>query len=504
MKRRRKLAVVVVAAAVVFLCHLHGLHQFVLEFPDVIDTPGILENFKGVGNSTHSNNRLVHVTIFGLGHRLCRATSAWHLAKQLKLARIKHQWGTCGETHDSGPKIFPYLFGNDTFSVPLSETLPKSLTLKASSESTEKEILVKNDVYGYSPGQAFKNFFVPLTNRHRLESGPFLDKLASDAEFYKLLSNSYTRNDEVNNFRDKHDFLHHTVLGLHLRAGNGEETHFLESGRGIANETEFVANLMDLLQLFLKQTEVEHSSRFAQRPPLLFLATDTAYLVPTVANVTQSFGVPTIVLPQIRVKAKEGVTFKALQGAGEKCLQGWEAMFSDMLLLSQADVLIAARRSSFTQSLPMSLVFDRAARMGTQGPNFCEVSYSGTTMTCLEDISTWLFRDDDSKMFTYSTEDPASNSISRKNDPESFKNSASQASRPHSVVHKVLVHLPDVESPKEFDHAVAFLSSPERQGHTTHTYGKKRFNPKYRNRKSDELVSTFTFSGKSNVSNILG
>ena len=31
MKRRRKLAVVVVAAAVVFLCHLHGLHQFVLE-----------------------------------------------------------------------------------------------------------------------------------------------------------------------------------------------------------------------------------------------------------------------------------------------------------------------------------------------------------------------------------------------------------------------------------------------------------------------------------------
>ena len=501
MTTRRRLAAVV-AVALLFLFQSYRLQQLLLATTPE-DTTEVLETFKNSGNFTQFN-RLVHVTIFGLGHRLCRATAAYHLAKKLKLPRIKHQWGTCGEDHDSGPKIFTYLFGNDVFPVPIVHESPNSPSVVSVPHSTEKEILVKNDVYGYSPGQAFKNFHVPLPKLYRLPSGPFLSKLASDAEFYKLLSDSYVHKDEVNKFRAEQNFKHHTVLGLHLRAGNGEETHFLESGRGIADETEFVTNLMDLLRFFLQKITATFSSRFSQRPPLLFLATDTAYLVPTITNATRSFGVPTVVLPQIRVKAKEGVTFKALKGAGEKCLQGWEAMFSDMLLLSHSDVLIAARRSSFTQSLPMSIVFDRAEATGIQGPNFCEVSDSGTTMTCLEDLSTWLFRDDESKIFTYSTEDILSNTADVTNESKQTK-SATQFTGPHPVVHKVLVHLPDVEPPKEFDHAFSFLSSSARQiqgGFTTHTYGKKRFNPKYRNRKSDDLVATFTFIDALNASSL--
>jgi hypothetical protein len=41
-------------------------------------------------------------------------------------------------------------------------------------------------------------------------------------------------------FMKKHKFEEHTVVGIHLRAGNGEKEHFEESGRGISNEMEFV------------------------------------------------------------------------------------------------------------------------------------------------------------------------------------------------------------------------------------------------------------------------
>jgi hypothetical protein len=424
-------------------------------------------------------NRLVHVTVFGLGHRLCRASSAWHLSKMLNLTLMKHQWGTCAEDNVSGPRIFSYLFGDDVLAVPPIHT-PAQF-----SPARGKEILVRNDVYGYVPGQNFKNYRLPLNPHHFLPEGPFLSKLASDAAFYSMLRDRFVFKEVVNNFRQEYQFNRHTVLGLHLRAGNGEDAHFSESGRGIANETEFVSNLLNLVHSFVVTVSKNHPLRFSERPPLLFVATDTAYLVPFINKTMLSFGIPTAVLPQIRVDAKEGVTFKALNGAGDKCLEGWQAMVSDMLLLSYSDVLIAARRSSFTQSLPMSLVLDRAATEGIDGPHFCEASLAATTMTCIQDLPTWLFRDDESKMFIYSIED------------EVFAPTTTAMTNASStpVIHKLLVHLPDITPVKEFAHAIEFLSNRDTESSVaTHTYGNKRFNPKYRNRKSKEMVTTFTMS----------
>ena len=58
-----------------------------------------------------------------------------------------------------------------------------------------------------------------------------------------------------------HRFAQHTVIGVHLRAGNGEQAHFVDSGRGIADENKFVSNLVKLVKEFVD---------ISCRPVLLF------------------------------------------------------------------------------------------------------------------------------------------------------------------------------------------------------------------------------------------
>ena len=439
------------------------------------------------------NNRLVHVTIFGIGHRLCRTSAAWHLAKRLNLTSMKFQWGTCGPDHSSGPRIFSYLFGAEELVVPSS---PITIGIGAASsiisnppdhdgrgQQQGKEILLRNDVYGYVPGQNLKDFQRFIPPLYQSPEGPFLQKLDSDVQLYQMLADRYQFQDDVKDFMEQHKFKEHTVVGLHLRAGNGEETHFEESGRYIANETEFVSNLCDLLHTLLDKVTVTYPKSL---PPLIFLATDTPSLIPMIVKTTLAFGVPTVVLPQIRVPGhQKGVTFKALQGAGdEKCLQGWQAMISDMLLLSQSTILIAARHSSFTQSMPLSLVLGRKNKQDEQpGPHFCEVSSLATTMTCVQDASSWLFRNDDTKMTTYT--------LQQKQGKEEMG----------PVVHKLLVHLPDLEVAKEFSEAVWFLGEQTTEAGSeahavrrkTHSYGAKRFNPKYRKRKKKHEAFSWNF-----------
>ena len=236
-----------------------------------------------------------------------------------------------------------------------------------------------------------------------------------------------------------------------FRAGNGEQTHFAEAGRYLANETEFVANMLELLKHFIVE-------RRFPKPPLLFLATDTPYLIPSISNTTRTFGVETVVLHQIRLEAKAGVTFSALKGQDAKCLLGWRAMVSDMLLLADSDVLLAARHSSFTQSLPLSLVFDRKENLPLpeQKDTFCEMSSNATRMTCFDDILTWLFRDESSgRMRNYALE--------VEKDPD------------ERVQHKLLVHFEDTEPVREVDEALTFLRGPPTQNENGAPYEPRPF-----------------------------
>lgn len=112
-------------------------------------------------------------------------------------------------------------------------------------------------------------------------------------------------------------------------------------------------------------------------------------------------------------------------------------------------------------------------------------------MTCLEDMRTWMFRDNPGKTFTYSTEDD--NNV-------------------QEVIHHMTVHFPDVELPDAFSAAVNFLyppTEPEPQGkrswhgikpQKTMTYGANSltwFDMKYRGKtESCPSCAYFTVADK--------
>ncbi|CAJ1945627.1 unnamed protein product [Cylindrotheca closterium] len=414
----------------------------------------VMENFKIL-----PANRLVHVSRAGIGHRMVRDTSAYHLAKGLDLARLKLQWGSCSkDTNWKGNEgfdelsIFPHLFGNDLWNVPGTLSGPKR---------EGKKVIARNDVYGYIPGESYKTYHIPIQREiYEGEDGPFFDKLQSDSEFYDKLVDSYMFKDEVEAFMEEHNFAEHEVIGIHLSAGNGEEKHKIE------DERKFMKNILYLVSQYVRLMKMLYHDRFARRTPLIFLATDTPRLIPEVQAATEKFGVKTVVLDQIRVEDNEGVTYKALAGKEETCLEGWKAMTSDMMLLSHSDVVIAARPSAFTQGLPLSRVFDK--HVDEEGPHYCEVGDDGNYMSCLEDKKTWLFRDNIRKVVPISR----SQGINGLFDPEFPQ-----------VVHNLLIQLPDVVHPNEFQEVKKFLDGKrgENQGDILkHVYGEKAIFGKYK------------------------
>lgn len=432
--------------------------------------------------------------------------------------------------------IFRYLFGNDVWDVQPTQPSDRStgasssLLLPQSSNHTQDEdgqlllphnpggrrkmIVIRNDIPGYIKGQLYKDLQLPLlvqdldvmngsststANRMAVGSRPvirgvlsFADKCASDVQFYNRLVGSYRHKQQVDDFMREHHFHDRFVVGLHLRAGNGEGMHFDESGRRISNEHEFVNNVIHVLgkmlsfsNTSLKVGKDTNSTRHHRHhhhhhqhsfPPLIFLATDTAYLIPVIQNASQTLFNPveTVVLPQYRLDANKGVTFMALEGSGLKCLRGWQSMVSDMILLSHTDVLVAAKHSTFTQSLPMALVLH-------DGRSFCEASDTGNAITCMNDIETWLFRNDDSKTTTYSNSD---------DDGGDGGGVKVEATKRVVSPHRVTLLLPDVTKPLEFDEAQTFLAEPWNITdpsspfvEATFLYGNYKVDQKYRNAK---------------------
>ena len=119
----------------------------------------------------------------------------------------------------------------------------------------------------------------------------------------------------------------------------------------------------------------------------------------------------------------------------------------DMALLAHSNILVAGMRSTFTQILPRAVVMGR-------GERFCEVEEeTGRTMTCWDEEDHWLFRRQSPPSSTCSLDDTTT-----------------------SVVHKLLVHLPDVEPNVWIDKAKAFIDNRES---ASFVYG-ERFDPKYR------------------------
>ncbi len=242
-----------------------------------------------------------------------------------------------------------------------------------------------------------------------------------------------------------------------------KQDHFTDAARSIDNTTVYVHQVVQLLKQFVAKqwkdaasspSSSSYSTSVTLAPPLIFLATDQADLIPIIQDLTRHFGVETITFPQTRLGKDEGVSYQTLK-EGRPCLDGWMTSMSDMFLLAECDTLVAGMRSTFTQILPLSLVFaaNRSlanntttkttaaaqTRRNSAPWKFCETD--GYSLTCFQDRQAWLFRQD------AALQQGRMRTIRIANDTSSSSSGDESGSDQHhlSVVHKGMVHLPDCE-----------------------------------------------------------
>jgi hypothetical protein len=557
-------------------------------------------------------NEIIHRAFFGLGHRLHRSAAAYHLAQSLSLSseeeeeekqeqdqtiitHLRFHWESClavdnGNDNNnnttskaSGTKeeikeynVFRYLFGEDLWTLNHDDSIASSLFYKNSKSRVDRRnmIIIRNDIPGYIAGQLYKDLKIPINrnsnkvtvessqvNRTKQTTDPsigynvILNKLMNiDVDFYRRLVNNYRFRSELHEFKFQHKWNERSlVVGLHLRAGNGEGAHFKESGRAASmklnDESLLVSRLVQLINLIIirETNRLQNQNRQNNTlPPLLFIATDTAYFLPliekAITNEEISLRPEIITWPQYRLPRNAGVGFDALKGKGDSCLDGWKSAVNDALLLSEVDILIAAKRSTFTQSLPLTLGFDRnwndknssnkdddhdhefkenITRINTRQFSFCEVSEpDATSVTCLTDARTWLFRGEDNTnghadSFQYdgyrTTEDARIWTVVIPTNTTATENQKQQQQQHQEVAHKVTVLLPDIAPPKEFEQARDFLrlvnsdddSSLSMSNNTEireriFHYGRSKIYRKYRNIHKENGASPSSNSNNSN------
>jgi hypothetical protein len=474
-------------------------------------------------------NQLLYVGSFGLGHRLSKLSAAYHLVTHGMMADVvsgtynSHNettaaaipamdidvlnvnWRSCAGTDDIG--IFSHLFGSHLIPIQRETAATDQVTVtdpllqqqRRQRPHQGKTVLVRNDVLGYYAGKVYQSAESPIPTHYAVDVAhndttavsPWFQKMDSDVTFFRYLCDNFRGRDAVRAFQEERGWHNHTVIGLHIRAGNGEQDHFTDAARTIDNTTVYVHQVVQLLERFVAEQSV------TQAPPLIFLATDQADLIPTIQDLTLQFGVETITFPQTRLGKDEGVSYQTLK-EGRPCLDGWMTSMSDMFLLAECDTLVAGMRSTFTQILPLSLVFagDRspvnktatttAAAATTQNSRapwkFCEAD--DRSLTCFRDRQAWLFRQDTA------LRQGRIRTIRIANDTSNSSGGGDSDSEQHhlAVVHKVMVHLPDVEPEPALQKARAFLADDTVTGTASggtriFPYG-DRINSKYRTAKN--------------------
>ena len=295
----------------------------------------------------------------GLGHRLSRMADAAWIAKRLNFG-LRTFWGYCGPDTE----IFQHLFG-----VQSKEAL-ENVT------STNHHVMFHNTIPGFQKLRRHG----PSYNTSVCQCQE--EQIQVHREFYEDLRNRYRHKEHVDKFVNE-TFRGHTVIGLHVRAGNGEKGDFERKKRGIDDIDEWVH------QAAMRIKEMVDTEQWKE-PPLLYIATDTPSLIDMFRHELE--GVMAVIeFPQERRDEGDGIYFGE-QGNKPKlsdyqCIRSWENAVTDMILLSHADVLIAGRISSFVQTLPMSLVFGRNKQKVTT-PH-CELNVDASRMICSTTYNEW-------------------------------------------------------------------------------------------------------------------
>eukprot|EP00980_Cylindrotheca_fusiformis_P012555 scaffold3084_cov144-Cylindrotheca_fusiformis.AAC.3 len=287
----------------------------------------------------------------GLGHRLVRMSLAAYVAKKRNYT-LRCFWGWCGEQHPI--EVFSYLF-RPYLASEVSHVQSRGLLLP-----------FYNEVSG------FKALFrEPKANKSECSCQE--QKIESDLELYTSLRERFRNKDFVDSFVQD-NFVGAVAIGLHVRAGNGEGGDFERKGRSIENPRDWVRNVCILIQNFLK------SKNDLSKPPILYIATDTPSMIDIFRVEMIPYNIKVLDLPQQRNQDGQGVLFGEANRVNNKgdeaddystCLKGWTDTLTDMFILSYADVVIAGKPSSFSQTAPMSLAFGRKERK--IGTPYCEV-----------------------------------------------------------------------------------------------------------------------------------
>jgi hypothetical protein len=304
-------------------------------------------------NAAKEKSSVDYMACCGLGHRMSRLAEANYLAKLLNFG-LRSFWGYCDTTG-----VFHHLFGQQ----PIEELVNVT--------DNHRFARIHNEVPG----------FTKLTRKGpKEECKCSFDKAEEDVRFYQSMRKRFRLKDQVEAFRRRH-FLNKnvTVVGMHIRAGNGEVGDFSKRQRTIRNADEWIQNVVDQLV------------RANWGPSVLFVATDTPPMIDKLRELLN--GKMTVVsFEQLRPQHGTGVLFGErgkVVTSGEKCLEGWESSLVDMILLSHADVVVAARPSSFSQSMPMSLVLATSKESRKAMHPYCELNPTGTDMRCYQDFREW-------------------------------------------------------------------------------------------------------------------
>ena len=289
----------------------------------------------------------------GLGHRLSKMVDAYHIARK-KNYGLRVFWEFC----DNKTESFHHFFG------------PQPLSELQNAQDGREVIKISNEAHCIEK-------LVRDGNSSQCKCPS--DYIESSGEFYNSLVERFRYKDEVDAFRRYHRFDDHFVLGMHVRAGNGEQGDFVEKERAIHNVTSWVKSMSTILLTISRNTT-------NGRPPLLFLATDTASMVETFRHALRG-EMEVVEYEQERPPEGSGVIFgqhgsqNMLNLTTELC-QNLKSALVDMMVLTSSDVVISGRPSSFSQSLPMGVALSRDHAM------YCEVA-PNDRYRCYQTLHEW-------------------------------------------------------------------------------------------------------------------
>jgi len=422
--------------------------------------------YKHLRNTTQSESLITYIAHSGLGHRLHRMSSVFHAAKILNQSHFESTWGlNCGKDEYGHLDIFDLLFGKGPIVVDSDEDLyverykqqrqgytrqgkifqsfKRVLETSFPSVKAKNKTIIINDVAGYDPMKYCDLFNVSLKelliDKFISMKELFLDKFISDVLFYRQLRSLFRFNHRVQSFADEHRFSERIVLGLHIRDGNGEKFDFEQKKRKIQGIDAWIICVAKTLQDLILKIQSARDNYVTEKktkkrttlPPLIFVGTDDATLIDKLANATRPYGIPIITYPQQRLKPGVGPSYSYRWNTAEDCRDSWVDQFIDASLLSIADVVIAGRYSTFTQSMPLIEVLSDSVltRMGQHRAEvtlknqtitastytdesvrfanrlFCEFGKNGTEMGCYDDYFDWMLGENQLHLSSLSSSD---------------------------------------------------------------------------------------------------